>query len=71
MASKIQKALALTKRYKVLKWQAVPVHDTDILNYVAKNTLPPHYKYQLVDAFSMKIMNWTTQIHSDGKMQSL
>jgi len=30
MASKIQKALALTRRYKVLKSQAVPVPDTDI-----------------------------------------
>jgi hypothetical protein len=50
MASKIQKALALTRRYKVLKSQAVPLPHTDILNYVAKNTLPPHYKDQLVDA---------------------
>jgi len=50
MASKMQNALALTRRYKVLKLQAVPVPDTDIVNDVAKHTLPPHYKDQMVDA---------------------
>jgi len=40
----------ITWRYKVLKSQGLPVPDTDILNYFAKNTLPPHYKDQMVDA---------------------